>query len=144
MANLTIVSETWARPGGTYHVGVACEVAADCPVSKLCQNQQPGRRYRVVKVRPAHHSVCSVFEGGARVVEVEPMPVVASMPAARLKGTMAVWEAPVCTKRWCPNWDTCFNPAMETGRKYAVASEPVRMDCPMGHDLRRVTVEPAP
>jgi uncharacterized protein (UPF0179 family) len=143
MATLTVVGETFARTGATFRFRARCDEAAACPISRVCQNLELNETYRVVAVRPKHHDVCTVHEGGVRVVEVEKVDPVASFPMAKLKGTMAAWEPPVCDLRLCRNWETCFNPAMRRDGRYEIIGAVQRMDCPMGYELCRATVRPA-
>jgi uncharacterized protein (UPF0179 family) len=139
---LTVVGESFARAGLVFRAHGPCEVASSCPIAKVCQTHQWGQEYRITQVRGVHHDVCKVFEGGARVVEVELVDPVASFPESKLKGSLAAWDAPVCHVRGCPNWDTCFNPAMVGGRRYDVSRTHERLECPMGYALRRVTARP--
>ena len=129
-----------ARPGTEFVFAHACEVAGRCPVAQTCQNLELGRRYRVVGVRPVHHDTCTEHEGGVRAVDVEVLPIDASLDAARLRGTLVKWTPPYCVQRGCPNWDTCFNPAMRSGADYRVDATLEKLSCPMGYDLHRIRV----
>jgi uncharacterized protein (UPF0179 family) len=130
-----------AKPGATFVFWHACEVAPTCPVARTCQNLEAGRAYQVLSKRPIHHDVCTEHEGGVDAVEVEPLAIVTSVEASKLRGTLVKWTPLVCENRTCPNWWTCFNPAMRPGGEYKIVSNKGAMDCPIGYRIERVEVE---
>jgi len=132
---VTLVGERWARAGATFLNEQPCEVADACPVAKACQNLPWDREFRVVNVRGVHHGVCVVHEQGAHVVEVEEVPLRASLEVSKTRGTAARWTPPVCHIRGCVNWDRCFPHGPQAGREYTLARVEGRLDCPMGYEL---------
>lgn len=144
MARVTLVGERLARVGAAFLNEKPCEVASACPVAKACQNLPWDRNFRVAKVRAVRHDVCKVHEEGVRVVEVEEVPLVASLEASKTRGTLAHWSPPVCHIRGCPNWDRCFPHGLKPGGQYELARVEGRLQCPMGYSLVGVELrEPA-
>ncbi len=135
MRRVTVVGRSWARAGQRFLNEQPCEVAGSCPIAKACQNLEWDREYEVVSVRPLQHGVCGVHDGGAQVVEVEDVPLAASLERAKTRGTMVRWAPPVCRFRGCGNWDRCFPRGLTAGQEYALDGVEAGLDCPMGYDL---------
>jgi uncharacterized protein len=138
MARVTLVGSLLARPGQEFAFSKPCEVADRCPVATPCQNLVVGRRYKVVAVRPAKHSVCTEHEGGVQAVDVEEQPLYANVPTAQLRGTRINWKPVSCTQRGCPNWSNCFENGLASGQSYVVKDSGADVNCPMGYNLRFV------
>lgn len=140
MGRITLIGEHQARVGARFLNDRPCEVASECPVAKACQNLAWDHPYVVTGVRPVHHDVCKVHENGVRVVEVEELPLLASLEVGKTRGTMARWAPPVCHIRACPNWDRCFPHGLVSGAEYELVQVDRRLDCPMGYELVGVVV----
>lgn len=135
VSRVTLVGEALARAGHKFINDRPCEVASTCPVAKACQNLPWGRSFEVTRIRTVHHDVCTVHEGGVRVVEVDELPIMASLEASKTRGTMAHWSPPVCHIRGCPNWDRCFPLGLTPGGEYELAAVEGKLACPMGYHL---------
>ena len=144
MGRVTVVGQAWARPGARFFNEQPCEAAPSCPVARACQTLPFGRRFEVTQVRPVRHGVCTVHEGGGHVVEVEPLPVEASLDVAKTRGTMASWSPPVCHHRGCPHWSRCFPPDGDAGRDYLLDEVGPPLACPMGYALVAVRLRARP
>lgn len=67
---ITLVGEKLAKPGMEFIYYGPAEPCKTCRLARVCVgNLEPGRRYKVVKVRNIEHS-CPLHEGKVRVVEV--------------------------------------------------------------------------
>lgn len=141
MARVSLLGSRLAHVGGEFVFLSPCQVAGTCPVARTCQNLDVGHAYRVVAKRPIHHDSCTEHEGGVDAVEVQQLPVVASLDAGKLRGTLARWTPPRCDVRGCPNWSTCFNPAMKADQEYRIEKTLGRLQCPLGYKLERVEVQ---
>ncbi|MDV3103574.1 UPF0179 family protein [Thermococcus waiotapuensis] len=67
---ITLVGEKLAKPGLEFIYYGPSEPCKSCRLARVCVgNLEPGRRYRIVRVRNIEHS-CPLHEGKVRVVEV--------------------------------------------------------------------------
>jgi len=67
---ITLVGEKLAKPGLEFIYYGPAEPCKSCRLARVCVgNLEPGRRYKIVKVRNIEHS-CPLHEGKVRVVEV--------------------------------------------------------------------------
>jgi len=67
---ITLVGEKLAKPGVEFIYYGPAEPCKSCRLARVCVgNLEPGRRYKIVKVRNIEHS-CPLHEGKVRVVEV--------------------------------------------------------------------------
>ncbi len=72
---ITLVGEKLAKPGLEFIYEGPAEPCKTCRLARVCVgNLEPGRRYRIVRVRNIEHS-CPLHEGKVRVVEVVEPPV---------------------------------------------------------------------
>jgi uncharacterized protein (UPF0179 family) len=67
---ITLVGEKLAKPGLEFIYYGPAEPCKSCRLARVCVgNLEPGRRYKIVRVRNIEHS-CPLHEGKVRVVEV--------------------------------------------------------------------------
>ena len=85
---ITLVGEKLAKPGVEFIYYGAADPCKTCRLARVCVgNLEPGRRYKVVRVRNIEHS-CPLHEGKVRVVEVvEPSIEVAIEPRLAIVGS---------------------------------------------------------
>jgi len=85
---ITLVGEKLAKPGVEFIYYGPAEPCKTCRLARVCVgNLEPGRRYKVVRVRNIEHS-CPIHEGKVRVVEVvEPAIEIAVDPRLAIVGS---------------------------------------------------------
>jgi hypothetical protein len=85
---ITLVGEKLAKPGVEFIYYGPADPCKTCRLARVCVgNLEPGRRYKVVRVRNIEHS-CPLHEGKVRVVEVvEPSIEVAIEPRLAIVGS---------------------------------------------------------
>jgi len=85
---ITLVGEKLAKPGVEFIYYGPADPCKNCRLARVCVgNLEPGRRYKVVRVRNIEHS-CPLHEGKVRVVEViEPAIEVAMEPRLAIVGS---------------------------------------------------------
>ncbi|ASJ00879.1 UPF0179 family protein [Thermococcus gorgonarius] len=72
---ITLVGEKLAKPGLEFIYYGPAEPCKSCRLARVCVgNLEPGRRYKIVRVRNIEHS-CPLHEGKVRVVEVVEPPI---------------------------------------------------------------------
>ncbi|AEH24003.1 UPF0179 family protein [Pyrococcus yayanosii] len=85
---ITLVGEKLAKPGLEFIYYGPAEPCKTCRLARVCTgNLEPGRRYKIVRVRNIEHP-CPLHEGKVRVVEVvEPAIEVAVEPRLAIVGS---------------------------------------------------------
>ncbi|CAD55658.1 UPF0179 family protein [Pyrococcus abyssi] len=85
---ITLVGEKLAKPGLEFIYYGPGEPCKTCRLARVCiGNLEPGRRYKVIKVRNIEHP-CPLHEGKVRVVEVvEPAIEVLMEPRYAIAGS---------------------------------------------------------
>ncbi len=90
MAIITLVGEKLARPGVEFIYYGPAEPCKTCKLAGVCVgNLEPGRRYKILRVRSMPSHSCPLHEGKVRVVEVvEPSMEVAIEPRMAILGSV--------------------------------------------------------
>jgi len=90
MAIITLVGEKLAKPGMEFIYYGPAEPCKTCKLAGVCVgNLEPGRRYKILRVRSMPSHYCPLHEGKARVVEVvEPSIEVAVEPRLAIPGSV--------------------------------------------------------
>ncbi|MCD6372626.1 MAG: UPF0179 family protein [Thermococcus sp.] len=90
MAIITLVGEKLARPGVEFIYYGPAEPCRTCKLAGVCVgNLEPGRRYKILRVRSMPSHSCPLHEGKVRVVEVvEPSIEVAVEPRMAILGSV--------------------------------------------------------
>jgi len=90
MAIITLVGEKLARPGVEFIFYGPAEPCRTCKLAGVCVgNLEPGRRYKILRVRSMPSHSCPLHEGKVRVVEVvEPSIEVAIEPRLAILGSI--------------------------------------------------------
>ncbi len=105
---ITLVGEKLAKPGVEFIYYGPAEPCKTCRLARVCVgNLEPGRRYKVVRVRNIEHS-CPIHEGKVRVVEVvEPAIALAIDPRLAIVGSKVKLRLTVCND---PEKESLFSP----------------------------------
>jgi len=90
MAIITLVGEKLAKPGVEFIFYGPAEPCKTCKLAGVCVgNLEPGRRYKILRVRSMPSHSCPLHEGKVRVVEVvEPSIEVAIEPRLAIVGSV--------------------------------------------------------
>lgn len=140
MVLLTLIGENQAEAGTRFlYLGPLSE-CKDCRLRGVCFNLESGCTYEVTMVRPAKHE-CAIFEGGARVVEVEKRPTLAAIGRkAAIEGSTITFEVVKCDNMGCGNYFLCHPPALRSGTKVRIESIDGEIECPEGEKLARASL----
>ncbi len=101
MAIITLVGEKLARPGVEFIYYGPAEPCKTCKLAGVCVgNLEPGRRYKILRVRSMPSHSCPLHEGKVRVVEVvEPSIDVAIEPRLAIAGSVIKLHFADCTEK---------------------------------------------
>lgn len=94
---ITLVGEKLAKPGLEFIYYGPAEPCKSCRLARVCVgNLEPGRRYKIVRVRNIEHS-CPLHEGKVRVVEVvEPAIEILMDPRTAIVGSKTTLKFVEC------------------------------------------------
>ncbi|WP_456367883.1 UPF0179 family protein [Thermococcus sp.] len=101
MAIITLVGEKLAKPGVEFIFYGPAEPCKTCRLAGVCiGNLEPGRRYRILRVKSMPSHSCPIHEGKVRVVEVEePSIEVAINPRMAVVGSVITLRMEDCPDR---------------------------------------------
>jgi uncharacterized protein len=139
MPEITLLSIEQSREGFEFVYQGGGPVCRTCPYRHACLTLDPGRKYRVRKVRPITHP-CALQETDAHVVEVEPVSrsLVVDARSAVVGSQVDVGRYP-CRRLDCPNWWICAGPELPPKQRYRIQSvEDDPAECRIGRTLKRV------
>ncbi len=141
MAEITLIAKAQARPGFEFVYQGAASVCRTCPYRHACLTLDPGRRYRVEKVRPVEHP-CALQETSANVVEVVSVPRSAVVDArGAIVGSSVELGRYACSRLDCPNWSICAGPSLPSKQRFRITGvRPELAECRIGRTLREVEV----
>jgi uncharacterized protein (UPF0179 family) len=99
MAIITLVGEKLAKPGMEFIFCGPAEPCKTCKLAGVCVgNLEPGRRYKILRVRSMPSHSCPLHEGKVRVVEVvEPSIEVAIEPRLAIVGSIIQLKFEECS-----------------------------------------------
>jgi uncharacterized protein (UPF0179 family) len=139
MVEITLLAVAQARVGESFVYQGGAPVCRTCPYRHACLTLDPGRRYRVTKVRPVEHP-CALQETQASVVEVQPVArelIVESRSA--IAGSWVETGRYACSRLDCPNWQPCAGPSLPPKQRFRIERvQPEPAECRIGRQLKRV------
>lgn len=135
MPLVTLVGEKLAKEGKEL---VFCGMGKECKGCRLksaCLNLEEGRRYRIMNVRDSRHE-CKIHEGGVRVVEIEKVPIPATIAQKNIvEGAMISYIPKNCKNLGCQFYKLCHPLGLKNSIKGKVVGVGNEIDCPDGYQL---------
>ncbi|ELZ34962.1 hypothetical protein C474_01337 [Halogeometricum pallidum JCM 14848] len=146
MTTVTLIGDRIAEPGTQFVYRGPSSACEGCPYRKQCLNLEAGVRYEVTEVREnAQLLDCAVHDTGVRAVEVEPVPVVANVPAkGAYAGSKSSLAGP-CPHTECPSHEYCVPEGAEFDHEYRISEvrgDPPHEFCYLDRDLTLVEFAP--
>ncbi len=140
VAQITLVGERQAVAGHEFVYRGPQPECRECRVRSACLNQEPGKRYRILRAREVTHP-CLLNEERARVVEVEAAPPACSLPSrGAVEGAIVGYEPLVCANAACANYRLCHPVGIERGTRLTILDMGAELACPLGYDLAAARV----
>jgi uncharacterized protein (UPF0179 family) len=141
---ITLIGSRLAKEGEDFiFVGESRE-CVKCKLRRTCMNLDPGRKYRVVKLRGDTVHDCFVHEGGVLTVEVENSPIVAAIDSRKaVEGSKISYELPKCKEFDDSVYDILYPECLKEGDKCTVVKVLGPMDEAMvpGCSLKKVELK---
>ena len=142
MAKISLIGVDLAKEGLEFTFVTPLVGCAECRIKNVCFNLEPGRKYRITKVRDKINP-CFVFNGDkVSTIEVEEVQNYAHIQHGKKlqEGSTITLSSINCDNYACPNIETCNLIHMRDGTKAIVEKIDGKVDCPKGYDLRKVAI----
>ncbi|WP_309492149.1 UPF0179 family protein [Candidatus Hecatella orcuttiae] len=127
----TFLSLNNAKEGYTFLYEGKPKVCEDCEYVKVChENLTPHTAYTVASVKEKQVS-CQVFEGDARLVEVQPAEVEGAVEVhLAIPGALIRFNPQPCSRLHCEKFNLCVPNALVEGAACRVMELRERFVCP--------------
>ncbi|MCL4343157.1 MAG: UPF0179 family protein [Candidatus Thermoplasmatota archaeon] len=142
MPKVSFIGTSIAREGLEFVFAGSLQECSGCKVKNVCFSLEPGRKYRVAKVREKTNP-CGVFLGDRAVaVEVEEVEehLNTRYDLSVQEGSTITTTSMKCGQLACPNLETCNLLFMREGIKAKIEKVEGKLECPAGFDMRRLKV----
>ena len=137
MVLVTLIGEKLAVEGKEFtYIGSNSE-CRNCKLKTVCFNLKPGRKYKITKIRDKQHN-CTIHEGNVVVVEVNEMPILASINKELSEGTKTKVSKKECKNIGCDSFEICTNIALQQEKTYTIKKDYGKINCPVGYELYKV------
>lgn len=141
---VTILGDKLAVEGQEFEYRGKVDKCYRCDLMRVCHQLEEGRWYRVTNVRDTTHpeEVCGVFDGDVRVVDVEEVAPLGSIPTGATRGTSTRWGYIECDYA-CPYKRFCQADALNDGERVEIKEEMGPAEpCAKGLDLTIARLRP--
>lgn len=142
MAKISLIGLDLAKEGLEFTFVSPLVGCSECRIKNVCFNLEPGKTYRVTKVRDKINP-CFVFNGDkVATVEVEEVEDYVNMQYGRKlqEGSSATLKSMNCDYFTCPNIEKCNLMHMREGTRAVIKKVEGKIDCPKGYNMRKVSV----
>ena len=142
MAKVSFVGTSIAKEGLEFVFAGPLQECSGCKVKNVCFSLDPGRRYRVTKLREKTNP-CGIFLGDRAVaVEVEEVEeyINAKYDLSIQEGSTITTGSMRCKYLACENIETCNLLSMREGKKAKIEAVVGKLACPAGYDMRKMKV----
>lgn len=115
---------------------------SECRIKNVCFNLDPGKTYRILKVREKENP-CFVFnKDKVATVEIEEVPEIIHMQYGKKlqEGSSVTLESVKCDHITCPHIEKCNVMHMREGTRAVINKVEEKLECPKGYDMRKVSV----
>ncbi|WP_340820695.1 UPF0179 family protein [Methanolobus sp. WCC4] len=129
---ITLIGSRLAKEGEDFIFMGEARECGKCKLKRTCLNLDPGRRYRVAKIRGDTVHNCFIHEGGVLTVEVESSPILAAIESRKaVEGSKISYQLPECEEFDDSVYDILYPEGLKEGDKCTV----VKVIGPMDEEL---------
>ncbi len=142
MPKISLIGVDLAREGLEFTFSGPLVGCSECRIKNVCFNLDPGKTYRVLKVRDKENP-CFVFnKDKVATVEIEEVPEVAHMQYGKKlqEGSSVTLKSVNCDHITCPHIEKCNVLHMRDGTRAVINKVEDKLECPKGYDMRKVSV----
>lgn len=123
-----------------YYIGPLDECDG-CRFNGICNNLEPGSRYRIMEVRDQEHECPGLDDETVVAVEVEKTVAPVIVPTkGLLEGVTISYSFPSCDRKSCINRSLCEPLGLKEGSRLTVVSIDGGVECSLGNKLSLVSV----
>jgi len=108
----------------------------NCRLKTVCFHLKPGRNYTITNIRDKKHP-CNVHEGNAVIVEVNELPLIATVSKEIPEGSDIKIERKKCNNIRCKFFNICTN-GTQKKKNYTIKKTYGKIKCPLGYELYKV------
>lgn len=138
---ITLIGSRLAREGLEFIFKGEMPECKKCRLKNTCLNLEPGRRYRVVRIKSKDIHECFLHDSGVLAVDVSRAPITASVESRKaVEGAKIMYEPAKCGKRECGEYETCHPEGLLKGDKCKIVEvlESLDSKCEAGSSLKKV------
>ena len=118
---ITLIGSRLAKEGEDFIFMGESRECKKCKLRRTCMNLEPGRKYRVAKIRGDTVHECFIHEGGVLTVDVETSPIVAAIESRKaVVGSKVSYELPKCKEFDDSVYDILYPEGLKEGDKCTV------------------------
>ncbi|ETA68998.1 MAG: uncharacterized protein PWQ51_1460 [Methanolobus sp.] len=118
---ITLIGSRLAKEGEDFVFMGESRECKKCKLRRTCMNLEPGRKYRVAKIRGDTVHECFIHEGGVLTVDVETSPIVAAIESRKaVVGSKVSYELPKCKEFDDSVYDILYPEGLKEGDKCTV------------------------
>lgn len=142
MAKISLIGLDLAKEGLEFTFVSPLVGCAECRIKNVCFNLEPGKTYKVTKVRDKVNP-CFVFNGDkVATVEVEEVGDYINMQYGKKlqEGSSVSLKSIGCDHITCPNIEKCNLIHIRDGTRAVIKNVEGKIDCPKGYNMRKVSV----
>lgn len=119
---ITLVGSRLAKEGADFVFLGESRECQKCKLKRTCLNLEPGRKYRIVKMRGDTVHECFIHDAGVIAVEVVSSPIVAAIDSKKaIAGARISYERPKCSSYDDSLYDLMNPEGIKSGDKCTVA-----------------------
>lgn len=142
MPKISLIGVDLANEGMEFTFTGPLVGCSECRIKNVCFNLDPGRTYKVLKVREKENP-CFVFnKDKVSTVEIEEVPEVMHMQYGKKlqEGSSVTLKSANCDHISCPHIEKCNIVHMREGTRAVINKVEEKLECPKGYDMRKVSV----
>jgi hypothetical protein len=138
---ITLIGSRLAREGLEFIFKGEMPECKKCRLKNTCLNLEPGRRYRIERVRSNDIHECFLHDNGVLAVDVSRAPILTTIESRKAVGGAKIgYELPKCDKKDCSMYTTCHPEGLSRGDKCKIVDvlESLDSKCETGYSLKKV------
>lgn len=138
---ITLIGSRLAKEGLEFIFKGKMPECDKCRLKNTCLNLEPGRRYRIERIRNNEIHQCFLHDSGVLAVDVSRAPVLTTVESRKaVDGARFVYEPPKCGKKDCKVYETCHPEELLKGDRCKIVEvlENIDTECAAGYSLKKV------
>ena len=138
---ITLIGSRLAKEGLEFIFNGEMPECKKCRLKNTCLSLEPGRRYRVEKIRNNEIHECFLHDNGVMAIDVSRVPILATVESRKaIEGARIMYESPKCNQRDCKEYEVCHPEGLVAGDRCKIVDVVESLDslCEAGYSLKKV------